>query len=154
MFDLNRSADRIASVMQNDMAMPQASAIFHHNIAHIYPVLADRLTEIKDRWNLSSVYGETHEDGRDYSELLPMFQTFLDENVEAYEMIKLAYKVAEEEGDFNVQADLVEFMQTFNKIIAQVITLRDKADQMPAGKIGFAKFDQYSSNFGIDGLGE
>ena len=90
MFDLNRTADRMASVMQNDWCMPNASDIFHHKLAHLYPLLADSLTEIKDRWNVSSVYGMTHEDGRDYTNLEDMFSTFLKENLEGYEMIKLA----------------------------------------------------------------
>ena len=149
MFDLNRTADRMASVMQNDWCMPNASDIFHHKLAHLYPLLADSLTEIKDRWNVSSVYGMTHEDGRDYTNLEDMFSTFLKENLEGYEMIKLAYKVAQEENDFNVQSDLVDFMQDYNKVVSQCITLHDKAEQMPNN---FVQFDQYFDKFGIVGL--
>jgi hypothetical protein len=64
-------------------------------------------------------------------------------------MIKLAYKVAQEENDFNVQADLVDFMQDYNKVVSQCITLHDKAEQMPNN---FVQFDQYFDKFGIVGL--
>lgn len=148
-FDLNRSADRIASLLQNEYAMPQTSDGFHHKIAHAYPLIADMVTEIKDRWNMSSVYDATHKDDRTYLNLEDMFGSFLRENVEAYEMIKLTYNIAVSEGDFNVQADLVAFMQMFNRIIAQIITLHDKAEQMPND---YARFDQYFKNFGIVGL--
>lgn len=148
-FDLNRSADRIASLMQNEYAMPNASSEFHHKIAHAYPLIADRVTEIKDRWNMSSIYDQTHRDDRTYTNLEDMFNSFLNENIEAYSMIKLTYNIACENGDFNVQADLIGFMQMFNKIIAQIITLHDKAQQMPTE---YARFDQYFDKFGIVGL--
>ena len=87
MFDLNRSFDRAVSWMQNVFSMPQASDIVHHNLAHLFPLLADSLTEIKDRYNIPSVYPETHKDDREYENLFVMFTTLLKECSDGYEMI-------------------------------------------------------------------
>ena len=47
-----------------------------------------------------------------------------------YEMIKMASKVAMDNGDLNVLSDLVDFTSKFNKIMGQVITLKGKAEQI------------------------
>lgn len=148
-FDLNRTTDRMISVMQNEWCMPKAVSIIHPNIAHVYPLLSDKITEIKDRYNLSSVYPVTHQDDRNYTNLQDMFGTLLKENEDAYQEIKLVDKIAVENGDFMVQADLVEFMQKFNVLFSQIVTLNDKAIQMPTD---YDIFDQHISEWGIDGI--
>ena len=59
-FDLNRSFDRAVSIMQNKWCMPHASDIIHHNLAHLFPLLADIISGFKDSWNVPTVYPETH----------------------------------------------------------------------------------------------
>ena len=46
-FDLNRSFDRAVSIMQNKWCMPNASETIHINLAHTFPVMADKISEIK-----------------------------------------------------------------------------------------------------------
>ena len=47
-FNLNSLFDRAVSVMLNDWAMVQASDIIHHKLAHLFPLMADMVSEIKD----------------------------------------------------------------------------------------------------------
>lgn len=148
-FDLNRTTDRMISIMQNIWCMPNAVSIIHPNIAHVYPLLSDKITEIKDRYNLPSVYPETHKDDRTYTNLQDMFGTLLKENEDAYKEIKLVNQIAEENGDFMVHADLVDFMQKFNLLFAQIVTLNDKAVQMPTS---YDEFDRHILSWGIDGI--
>lgn len=148
-FDLNRTTDRMVTVMQNVFAMPNAADIIHHRIAHLYPLVADLFTEIKDRYNLTSVYPETHRDSRDYSNLEEMFVTLLRENEEVYKMIKMLDDIAHRNGDFMVHADLVGIMQKFNILFGQIVTLRDKAVQMPTN---YDDFDRHIESWKIDGL--
>lgn len=148
-FDLNATLDRVASVMLNKWAMVQASDIVHHKISHLMPIMADLISEMKDDYNESSTRPPVHEDNRDYNNLLDMFDTVLKEFGEVYTMIKMCNRIAIEYEDFNIHAGLVDFMQKFNKVIGQVITLRDKAEQMPED---YARYDEYSSNWGIVGL--
>lgn len=150
-FDLNRSFDRAVSIMQNIFAMPNASNIIHHNLAHLFPLMADKCTEIKDRYNLPSIYPETHRDSRNYSNLKDMMVTLLDETISAYEGIKLLNSIANENGDLMVHADLIQIIQWHNEIIGQVITLRDKAIQMPED---YDDYDRHIDSWSIIGIPE
>ena len=149
MFDLNRSFDRAVSWMQNVWSMPQASDIVHHKLAHLFPLLADLFTEIKDRSNVTSVYPETHRDGREYQNLLGMFETLLKECSDGYEMIVRVEDIAISHKDKNVLADMVNFMQKYNELMGQVITLRDKAEQLPTS---YDEFDRHIKSWGIKGV--
>lgn len=148
-FDLNRTFDRAVSIMQNKWCMPHAGDIIHHNLAHLFPLLADVISGFKDSWNLTTVYPETHKDDRDYNDLLSMMTILKNEILDFYEMIKMVYKLAEEENDFNVMAMLIDLMNKLTIVIAQVFTLYDKAEQMPTG---FDIFDNHISEWGITGL--
>ena len=50
-FNLNSLFDRAVSVMLNDWAMVQASDIIHHRLAHLFPLMADMVSEIKDNYD-------------------------------------------------------------------------------------------------------
>ncbi len=148
-FDLNRSFDRAVSIMQNKWCMPNAANIIHHNLAHLFPLLADVISGFKDNWNLTTVYPETHKDDRDYSNLLDMMTILRNEVLDFYEMIKMVYKIAEEENDFNTMAMLIDFMNKLTIVVSQMYTLKDKAEQMPTD---WDTFDNHISQWGIDGL--
>lgn len=148
-FDLNRSFDRAVSIMQNKWCMPNAANIIHHNLAHLFPLLADVISSFKDNWNLTTVYPETHKDDRDYSNLLAMMTILRDEVLDFYEMIKMVYKIAEEENDFNTMAMLIDFMNKLTIVVSQMYTLKDKAEQMPTD---WDTFDNHISQWGINGL--
>lgn len=148
-FDLNRSFDRAVSIMQNKWCMPNAANIIHHNLAHLFPLLADVISGFKDNWNLTTVYPETHKDDRDYLNLLAMMTILRDEVLDFYEMIKMVYKIAEEENDFSVMAMLIDFMNKLTIVVSQMYTLKDKAEQMPTD---WDTFDNHISQWGINGL--
>ena len=148
-FDLNRSFDRAVSIMQNKWCMPNAANIIHHNLAHLFPLLADVISGFKDNWNLTTIYPETHKDDRDYSNLLDMMTILRNEVLDFYEMIKMVYKIAEEENDFNTMAMLIDFMNKLTIVISQMYTLKDKAEQMPTD---WDTFDNHISQWGINGL--
>lgn len=148
-FDLNRSFDRAVSIMQNKWCMPNAANIIHHNLAHLFPLLADVISGFKDNWNVTTVYPETHKDDRDYSNLLDMMTILKNEVLDFYEMIKMVYKIAEEENDFNTMTMLIDFMNKLTIVVSQMYTLKDKAEQMPTD---WDTFDNHISQWGINGL--
>lgn len=148
-FDLNRSFDRAVSIMQNKWCMPHASDIIHHNLAHLFPLLADIISGFKDNWNITTVYPETHKDDRDYINLAVMMNTLNNEVLDYYLMIKMVYDIAEEEKDFNVMAMLIDFMNKITIVVSQMNTLKDKADQL---QTEFDTYDNHISEWGINGL--
>ena len=148
-FDLNATLDVVASTLQNTFSMPQAADIVHHKISHLMPLLADKISEIKDNYNIRSIRPAVHEDKREYGDLQVMFQTVLDEFESTYKMIVSVQEIAIKSGDKNVLDDLQHFMRLFNKIMGQIYTLRDKAEQMPRD---FDTYDAHINRWGIVGL--
>lgn len=150
-FDLNATLDVASSIMMNKWTMPQASDIVHHRLSHLMPLLADQISEIQDNYNIVTYRPEVHRDFRDYDNLKDMFETILTEFADAYNMIKMCNKIADEQGDFNVHGDLVNFIKKFNIVIGQIITLRDKSLLLPDDYI---TFDRQINTWGIVGLPE
>lgn len=147
-FNLNSLLDNAVSFMLNDWAMVQASDICHHRLAHAMPVIADFVSEIKDNYDERSIRPEVPKHDETYSSLKEMFDYIYDEFEATYHMITLTNKIALEEGDINVHADLMGIMRTFNKIVGQIITLKNKADQ----GLDFDTFDFRIKDWGIVGL--
>ena len=148
-FDLNRTFDRAVSVMEVKFAMPNAANIIHHKLAHLWPLMADVVSDFKHQWNVMAGYPETHRDARDYTNLEDMMGVLLKETLDVYEIIKQVYAIAKDEHDFNTNAMLQNLMQDMNKVVAQVIVLDDKAKQMPTD---FDNYDRHIDSWGIVGL--
>lgn len=149
LFSLNRSFDRAVSVMQNKFAMPKAAEMIHKNLAHLFPILADVVSSFKDDCNVTTIYPETHRDARDYVNLLDMMTTLEKECGDTYSIIKMTYKIAKEEGDLNACAMLLDLTNKMTKVMAQVITLKDKAEQMPEA---YDNYDYHIDAWGIVGV--
>lgn len=149
-FNLNSLFDRAVSVMLNDWAMVQASDIIHHRLAHLFPLMADMVSEIKDNFDESSVRPVVDEHIETYDGLAGMFDRLLDECVATYDMIKIVNKGALERGDLNVHAELMPLLCSFNKVIGQILTLNNKAHQIDS----YDTFDAHIDDWGIIGLGE
>lgn len=148
-FDLNASLDVVSSTLLNVFAMPKAADIVHHNISHLMPLLADKISEIKDNYNVRSIRPQVHEDKREYDDLYVMFQTVLNEFEDTYKMIVSVQEIAQNSKDYNVYSDLQKFMRIFNKVIGQIYTLRDKSKQLSKE---FDTFDAHIEQWGIVGL--
>lgn len=147
-FDLNRTYDRACSVLQIKFVMPQAEK-YLHNLAHVWPLMADICSEFKNECNVLTFYPETHSDNRVYDNLSDMMGTLYKETIEVYEMIKMAYKIADEENDLNACAMLMRLTRLMTILIGQVSTLKDKAEQMPTD---FDSYDNHIEDWGIDGV--
>lgn len=148
-FNLNSLLDNVVSFMLNEWAMVQASEICHKNLAHSMPVLADDLSEIKDNYDIRSIRTEVPKHNETFVDLQQMFDFVYSEFEATYKMIVLTTKVAFDEGDINVYADLMAFVSKFNKVFGQILTLKNKAEQ----GLDFDTFDDRIKNWGIVGLG-
>lgn len=148
-YDLNRTYDRCVSILQNTWSMPQASDIVHHKLSHLFPIMADFVADFKSQYNVNTAYPETHADARTYTNLLDMMETVLKETGNQYEMIKATYKVAHENGDVNACAMLFRLTRMMSVVMDQVITLRDKAEQLPTY---YDAYDRHITSWGIDGI--
>ena len=148
-FNLNSVYDNAVSYMLNEWCMPHASEVIHKNLAHAFPVMADMISEIKDNYDEKSVRTTVPTHDETYDSLYDMMNNLYSYCANTYEMMKITSKIAMDNGDLNVLADLVEFTSTFNKIMGQVITLKGKSEQIN----DYDKFDRHIDTWGIIGLG-
>ncbi|MEG1353695.1 MAG: hypothetical protein RR255_00235 [Bacilli bacterium] len=148
-FNLNSLCDNAVSFMLNKWAMVQANDVIHHKLCHWYPLGADEISEIKDNYDLKSIRSELPKHSEEYTDLRELFDRIYIEHERTYEMIKMVNKIAIDNNDLNVQYALVKVVKHFNIIIGQIITLMNKAYQMPTD---FDTFDRHISSWGIIGL--
>lgn len=150
-FNLNSLCDNAASFMLNEWAMVQANDIIHHRLCHLFPLMADDISAIKDDYDMTSIRPVVTEHKEKYTSLKEMFDTIYNAFEDTYKLISLTDDVALENGDKNVHAPLMDFMRKFNRVIGQIITLKNKAEQMP---MDFDTFDFRIKDWNIVGLPE
>lgn len=144
-FQHNRSWDNFLGYSNVEWAFNHFNEIFHHGLAHLYPLLADVVADIELRYNIVPKYFETKRDTRTYATMLEFFNININEHTETYELIKSAIDTAIVNGDLNVEADLKALLREFNHFIEQAITLRDKAQIY--GENNKAMFDGFADQF-------
>lgn len=149
-FTLNSIFDNAVSYMLNEWCMPNASNIIHLNLAHTFPLLADKVSEIKDTYNLRSIRLDIDKHDETYLNLEDLTKTLVDNCNVVQSMFVSVFKIANENAEISVISQLIDVQKDFNKLYAQVLTLHDKAKQMPEE---YDKFDRHISTWGIVGLG-
>lgn len=129
MFYMNRVMDNLVSNMAINWSMYKATNLIHHNLAHLYPLIADKFSDIQQKFNERTFYLDTPGDTTEYSSLEEGFQRALDELMITNDTIIDAIEIAKEEGDINVKVLLEDELEDMTQVIEQHILLRDKAKQ-------------------------
>lgn len=128
-FFMNRKIDRMVSVLGVKFVFNQTANLIHLNIAHYFPLVADVLGEkCLERYNIPVYYPATPDGKEDYqtpSEIIHRLEELL---LEYQTMLMGACKVAMDNNDIHVYADLLEVLREYNKFPEQGILLADKID--------------------------
>ena len=128
-FKMNRHLDRLVSVLGTKFAYNQTANFVHHGIAHYYPVLADSLGErCLERYNIPVFYAATPEGSQDYKSVVEIIKDLEKINIEFQSMMMGCAKIAFDNNDIHVYADLLDLLEDVNKVVEQVILLSDKID--------------------------
>ena len=128
-FKMNRHLDRLVSVLGVEFAYNNTANLVHQGIAHYYPVLADSLGErCLERYNIPVYYASTPEGGQDYTSVTEIIKDLEKVNIEFQTKMMGCCKVAFENNDIHVYAELLDLLEDVNKIVEQVILLSDKID--------------------------
>lgn len=127
MFMLNRIWDRGLSELGVKFAMSKFDSIYHPNIAHSFPLLADVFSGVQGKFNVTTAYLQTPEDITEYKNPIEFFERNLMEHKKSYELLKEVIVIAVDNGDINAEVALKDFLKGFNNFIAQAILLRDKS---------------------------
>lgn len=127
-FQHNRSWDNFLGFASVEWALSNFSSVFHHGLAHLYPLLADVCSDMLLDFNVVPKYGTTDADYRSYESIDDFFLANIEEHRLTYELLCKAIKDAYDNNDLNVAKELDHLLRMFNKFIAQAILLKDKAE--------------------------
>lgn len=126
----NRKFDRMVSVLGVKFACNNSADLIHHGIAHYYPALSDSIGELcLERYNIPVVYGETPSGAEDFGGVKEIIFSMRDRSIEFQTMFMGACRIALDNNDFHVYADLSELLADYNRIVDQTILLADKIEE-------------------------
>ena len=126
-FYCNRIADRIMSALSVRFVMPITVSILHPNLAHLYPILADEISDYMDARNCTVIYGETPVGNQNYETPKECFEKMLKLNLELETLTIEAIKYVENEKDYTTKVFLDSFLKELIPITASILLLVDKA---------------------------
>lgn len=147
-FYANRMLDRCVSVLGTDYVYNQTADLVHKNIAHFYPALADKISEsCLERYNISVIYSATPEGNKNYGSITELIKDIEKINIDFQTMMMGCIKIAFENNDIHVYADLLDLLEDVSKIVEQVVLLADKIDIYG----GNPNFDAHVKDFWVLG---
>ena len=147
----NRMLDRICSVLSVTFVMPITSNILHHNLAHLYPLLADKISDYMDSRDCTTLYGETPTVDQDYDTVLDCFNKMLEINLQLESLIKDSIVLAQESKDYSTKVYLEEFLLEIIPITKDILLLVDKAEMYGDSDMAMMKFDHDMPSFNVFG---
>ena len=132
----NRKFDRMVSVLGVKFAMNKASGLIHHGMAHYFPVLSDKIGELcLERYNISVLYGETPSGVEDYAQATDIIHEIERRTLEFQTIMMGCAKIAFDNNDIHVYADLLDLLEGVNELVEQAILLSDKIDYYGENRI-------------------
>lgn len=136
-YSANRFLDRCVSVLNVKFAMNQTANLIHHGIAHWFPALGDRIGEqTLERYNISVIYGATPSGAEDYDRASDIIAEVERRVIDFQTMFMGVCKIALDNNDIHVYADLLDMLEDVNEITEQAILLRDKMEVYGEERIG------------------
>ena len=127
-FQHNRTWDNFLGFANVEWALSHFEGVFHHGLAHLYPLLADVCSEMLLQFNIVPQYGTTEADFRTFNDLDEFFLVNLEEHKETYKLLIKTKEDAQINGDINIVEEINKLIRMFNKFISQAILLLDKAE--------------------------
>lgn len=127
-FVTNRKLDRLVSILGVKLVCNRLAGLIHEGIAHRFLAISDEIGEkCLERYNIPVEYGATPEGKEDYTGITQVAQALEDYVVEFHNMFIGANKIAFENNDLHVFADLQDMMEDINEIVEQCLLINDKA---------------------------
>jgi len=145
----NRIMDRMCSILSINFAMSNTSNILHKRLAHLYPVLADDVSDYMDARDCSVIYGATPVGDQEYESVLECFNKILELNLDLESEIKNSIKVANEINDYATKVFLENFLLKIISITKDILLLVDKAEMYGDSDINIMKLDHDIPDFGV-----
>ena len=143
----NRMLDRIVSILSVKFVMPVTGDIIHHRLAHLYPNIADLVSDYMAERNCTTIYNETPAGNQDYDSPLDCFNYMLELNLDLENIVKKAIKVSHDEGDYTTTVFLDSFLRMLIPITDDMLLLVDKATMYGNSNLSWMKYDNDIEDF-------
>lgn len=143
----NRMLDRIVSILSVKFVMPVTGDIIHHRLAHLYPNIADLVSDYMAERNCTTIYNETPAGNQDYDSPLDCFNYMLELNLDLENIVKRAIKVSHDEGDYTTTVFLDSFLRRLILITDDMLLLVDKATMYGNSNLSWMKYDNDIEDF-------
>lgn len=127
-FWMNKKIDRMKSVLDVSFTMPILAGLVHEKLAHMYPLLADKVSDIQEMFNYDANYLGVEAATEYYDSVQEMMEKLYEWTLETNNLIREAANVALSEGDFNVYTRLLDIADEYSNYVSNAILLRDKAE--------------------------
>lgn len=123
----NRILDRDMSILSVKFTMNNAVKYLHQGFSHLYPLLADKISDYQGSRDNLTIYPDTPKDDSDYPDILSLFKKFLDYQLNFEQSVKEVIDTALEIKDYNTKVFLENFLLELNKYTEQSLILVDRA---------------------------
>ena len=128
LFDGNRICDRAMSILSVKFAMNNTVKIIHPRLAHLYPLLADVVSDYQGDRNCLTVYGETPLDQTDYASPTDFFERILDYMTDLESLCYDVLNSAKEDSDMTTVVFLQSFIEILIPVTSQCLLFVDKCE--------------------------
>ena len=126
-FKANRLLDRAQSVIGVKFVYPTTANLVHKGFAHWASSIADEIAEkCLERYNIPIIYYATPAGDKDYSSIVEAIKDVENIILEYQTLFMGCCKVAFENNDIHVYADLLDMLEDVNEVAEQAILIGDK----------------------------
>lgn len=147
-FKANRVLDRCVSVLGVKFACNKASKGIHKDLAHLYPLLADKWGELLEKYNIPIEYPMTPQGVQNYDSVEQIIKTIGEVALDYQSMAMGVAKIAMENNDIHVYAEILDIIKEINKTVEATILLEDK---IALYGNDIASFDNHFNDFWLLG---
>jgi hypothetical protein len=128
LFQGNRIFDRGMSVLTIKFNLQKTVSMIHPRLAHLYPKLADVISDYQADRDTETIYGLTPLDESDYNVPLEFFEKVLEyqENLES--LVTEVIDESNSSGDKTTKVFLEKFLLDLIPVTAQLLLLVDKCE--------------------------
>ena len=139
-FAMNRVWDATVSVLGVTYVCYNASKLIHEHIAHWYPHIADLINErCLENFNIVAYYPATPSGDVSFDNLQDMMEQMLDKTITFQNEFMAVRNIAMNHGDILVVVELDRILLMLNEQVAQMLLIKDKAEQYQSDYKGFDK---------------
>lgn len=129
-FIANARVDRMKSVMGAKLAYNNTADVIHLQIAHAYAGIYGDLIGDKalEGYNIDVIYGNIPEENKDYQTPAQILYELRDLTIDYQNKLNMCARIAFDNMDLHVFADLMEIIAKHNQVVRATILLVDKID--------------------------